>query len=92
MPRYYFHVCDGTQDVDDHGHELPDDRAARYEAVRFGGGLLHDDPSLLLKDQGLRINVTNDEGQLRFAIVMIAVDADWRPDDVRRHQRQTGGI
>lgn len=92
MPRYYFHVCDGTQDIDDHGHELPDDNAARHEAVRYGGGLIHDDPSLLLKDQELRINVTNDDGQLRFAVVMIAVDADWRPANTARHQKPASDV
>lgn len=28
MRRYYFHVCDGTQDIDELGHDLPDDREA----------------------------------------------------------------
>lgn len=80
MPRYFFHLCDGTDDIDEQGHELLDDDAARLEAVRYGGGLIKDDPALLLRDQNLRINVTDEERNLRFAIVMIAVDARWRPD------------
>lgn len=80
MPRYYFHVCDSTQDIDHDGHELPNDCAARLEAVRYGGGLIQDDPALLLTDQNLRINVTDNDGQLRFAVIMVAVDAAWRPD------------
>lgn len=79
MPRYFFHLCDGTEEIDEQGHELPDDEAARLEAVRYGGGLIQDDPALLLTDQNLRINVTDAARKLRFAIVMLAVDAGWRP-------------
>lgn len=80
MPRYFFHICNGIEDIDEQGHELPDVEAARLEAVRYGGGLLRDDPSLLLSDRNLRINVMGDNRQLCFAIVMVAVDANWQPD------------
>ncbi|KRB27729.1 DUF6894 family protein [Mesorhizobium sp. Root172] len=42
MPRYFFHVRDGTDMPDDTGTELPDDNAARTEAVVLSGGLLKD--------------------------------------------------
>ncbi len=87
MPRYYFHVCDGTQEIDELGHELPDDRAARREAVRYCCGLLRDDPDLLLDDENLRINVTAEDGRLRFAILLATIDAAWQPGtriDVQR--------
>lgn len=80
MPRYFFHVCDGARDIDDHGHELADDEAAHREAVRYGGGLLQDDPDILLRDNDLRINVTNEAGEFRFAFIMTTVDASWRDD------------
>lgn len=79
MPRYYFHVCDGTQDIDEQGHELADDLAARREAVRYCCGLLGDDPDLLLADENLRVNVTAEDGHLRFAIVLNAISVDWQP-------------
>lgn len=81
MPRYYFHTCDGTQDIDRHGHELPDDAAARREAVCYGAGLLRDDPDLVVRDNELRITVTDEEGRLSCAIIILAVAANWQQDD-----------
>jgi hypothetical protein len=78
MPRYFFHTCDGTQDIDRLGHDLPDDEAARREAVRYGAGLLSDDPDLVVRDNQLRINVTREDGRLSCAILVLAVDANWR--------------
>jgi len=76
MPRYFFHVLDGTSDIDEMGHDMTDDAAARREAVRYCGSLLIDDPDLLLRDKYLRVHVANDVGALRFSIVMMALDPD----------------
>ena len=84
MPRYYFHTCDGTQDIDRIGHELPDDDAARREAVRYGGGLLCDNPDIVGCDDELRITVTKEDGSLSCAVIVLAVDAN--------HVRDDGGI
>lgn len=89
MPRYYFHVCDGTQEIDEQGHELADDLAARREAVHYCCGLLGDDPDLLLVDENLRINVTAEDGHLRFAIVLNAISVDWQPGTRAETQRLT---
>jgi hypothetical protein len=78
MPRYFFHTCDGTQDIDRFGHELPDAAAARREAVRYGGGLLRDDPDLIVRDDELRITVTSEDGALSCAIIILAVDGNWQ--------------
>jgi hypothetical protein len=40
MPRYFFHVRDGTNFPDLQGTVLKDDHAAQVEAVRFSGDLL----------------------------------------------------
>jgi hypothetical protein len=80
MPRYFFHTCDGTQDIDKLGLDLPDDEAARREAVRYGAGLLRDDPDLIVRDDQLRINVTHEDGRLSCAILILTVDANWQPD------------
>ena len=77
MPRYYFHTCDGTQDIDRLGHELPDDDAARSEAIRYAGGLLADDPTIVGREETLRINVTNEQGRLSCSILILSVDAGW---------------
>lgn len=80
MPRYFFHTCDGTHDIDRLGHELPDDEAARREAVRYGAGLLSDDPDLIVRDDQLRINVTHEDGRLSCAILILAVDGNRQRD------------
>ncbi len=74
MPRYFFHTSDGVRHIDDEGIELADDAAARREAVRYGGNLLGDDPDMLVADRGLRIEVTDGEGRVRFAVLVSALD------------------
>ena len=73
MPRYFFHTRDGQRHIDDEGWELPDDRTARREAVRYGGNLLADDPDMLLGDADFRVDVSDERGVLRFAMVMVAI-------------------
>lgn len=77
MPRYYFHICNGANDIDDQGQELPDEAAARREAARYGGGLLHDDPDLLVSGGQLRINVTDESGAFCFAVVLLLIGTGW---------------
>jgi hypothetical protein len=76
MPRYFFHTRNGTQDIDISGNELPGPAAARREAVRYGGALLRDDPELMVRDDELRITVTNEDGALSCAIIILAVDGN----------------
>jgi hypothetical protein len=40
MPRYFFHVDDGTSIPDEEGTELPDLEAARAESIRAAGAIL----------------------------------------------------
>lgn len=80
MPRYFFHICDGTQDIDSQGNVFEDDAAALREAIRFGGGLLSDDPELLIRDNGLRVNVTDEGGNLSCALIVLTIDSNWRAD------------
>ena len=44
MPRYFFHVQDGSDFPDLQGTVLDDLPAARLEAVRFAGSLLSGKP------------------------------------------------
>ena len=76
MPRYFFHTRNGTQDIDRCGHELPDRTAARREAVRYSGALLRDDPDLMVRDDELRVTVTDEDGALSCAIIILAVDGN----------------
>jgi hypothetical protein len=78
MPRYFFHLSDGTDEVDAQGNELEDDASALREAIRFGGSLLSDDPEMLIRDNGIRINVTGERGDLSCALIVQIVDANWQ--------------
>jgi hypothetical protein len=82
MPRYYFHTSDGIRHIDDEGFELPDDAAARREAVRYGGHLLGDDPEMALADGGLRVDVTGEDGRVRFAVMVSALDVQAISDEI----------
>lgn len=42
MPRYFFHVDNGTFVPDPIGTELPDLKAARVEAVRAAGSMINE--------------------------------------------------
>jgi len=76
MPRYFFHTTDGSRDEDDIGVELADRVAARREALRYGGSLLHDDPDLVEANGALRVEVVDEDGQFCSAVLIQAVDAD----------------
>jgi hypothetical protein len=72
MPRYYFHVSNGSEETDDQGHRLAGVAQARTEAVRYFGGLVRDDPGLLIEHGRLKVTVSSDDGCFRFAVVMTA--------------------
>jgi hypothetical protein len=40
MPRFYFHIVDGSAIADDTGTELPGIEAAKIEAARLAGAVL----------------------------------------------------
>lgn len=44
MPRYFFHVHDGSRLPNYSGTELPDLQAAKHMAVRMSGKLLSEQP------------------------------------------------
>lgn len=75
MPRFFFHTSDGSCDEDNIGVELHDAAAARREAVRYGGSLLHDDPDMIDNNGGLRIEVVDEAGSFCAAVLIQAVDA-----------------
>jgi hypothetical protein len=71
MPRYFFHVVDGREIVDDEGTELPGLRAARAEAIRTAGAMLRDEGDEFWNGTEWHMNVTDAAGQsvlkLRFS-------------------------
>jgi hypothetical protein len=71
MPRYFFHVFDGTWSCDEEGDEFPDFRAAIHEAAHIARELLDDDerPS----DAEFHLVVADEQGEVVHVI---------RPQDV----------
>jgi hypothetical protein len=60
MPRYFFHVEDGALVKDEQGTDLPNLEAAQKHASILLGELLTNCPGIVLSDQVLRVNVTDD--------------------------------
>ncbi|MBP0447253.1 hypothetical protein J8J14_20990 [Roseomonas sp. SSH11] len=74
MPRYFFHVINGEPSADGEGYDLPDDAAARVEAVRMAGEILKGRPLALLNVGGLVLDVRDEQGACRFVLDVRAME------------------
>ena len=74
MPRYFFHVRDGTYIPDDEGVELPDIAAARIAAIRATGETLRDMGSHSWNGTEWSMEVTNEAGEMMFVLHFSADD------------------
>ena len=72
MPRYFFHSLNGHTDHDVDGVELPNDDAARSQAVIYAGELLRADPMRVWDYGTLRVQVTNVTNDVLFVVLMKA--------------------
>ena len=72
MPRYFFNTANGFRVRDTVGIELAGHEAARVQAIKLSGELLHDDPSYLSKGHDFRVEVTDRAGVLLFTILTTA--------------------
>ncbi len=69
MPRYFFHICDGSGVTDDEeGLELPDADAARTEALRGARALMADEIQHGVLTLASFIDVEDEEGRQLFRI------------------------
>ena len=68
MPKYFFHSEDGFLVQDSSGTELADQAAARIEAVRLCGALLHERPQALWESTRWRLLVTDSAGMILFTV------------------------
>lgn len=75
MPHYFFHTADGERHRDPSGVDLPDDAAARVEAIRFTGAIMADEPDVLWDGRDFRMEVVDAAQRLLFTIITLAVDA-----------------
>ena len=75
MPRYFFHVHDGTSVRDLEGTELPDINAAKRDAVRLAAGVLNDNPEQFWNGEDWSIDVCDAHGLLLFTLNFTAAMA-----------------
>ena len=70
MSRFFFHVFDGQDMLDDVGTELPDIAAVRREALATAGQILQEEDDAFWSGEDWRMHVVDEAGQevltLRF--------------------------
>ena len=75
MPRFHFHVKDGTNVRDVGGSCFPDLKAAKCEAVKFAGALIHEASSDFWDMAEWRMTVTDDHGLTLFCLVFTGTES-----------------
>jgi hypothetical protein len=75
VPRYYFHVSDGTSQTDEDGHEFDDLKAAKCEAVKYAGNLICEDHGSFWDRGDWEMRVTDKAGLTLFTLVFAGYDA-----------------
>jgi len=84
MPRYFFHVIDGTSEPDETGTELPDIYAAQAQGVRLSAEILQEIGAQFWNGTDWRLEVTDEHDQIQFVLHFAAEEpttlADPRPD------------
>ncbi len=68
MPRYFFHVNDGSSARDEDGTELPDIYAAQHMAIRASGEILRDMGAAFWNGTEWKLEVTDEHGQTLFVL------------------------
>jgi len=90
MPRFHFHLEDGTTFRDEEGTELPDLEAARINAVKLLGHVMADNAREFLSTREWTMNVTDDRDLLLFSVNVASVDAPAGASLQQRHQTSRG--
>lgn len=82
MPRFYFHVCNGTGFVqDEEGQELPNIEAARLAAIRSARSIMASDVQRGILDLSSFIEIEDSEKRLVLTLgFQEAVDLTQRHD------------
>ena len=68
MPRYFFHVHDGSSTKDDEGTELLDIFEAQEEAIRLSGALLSELGGKFWDGDEWSLEVTDADGRVLFIL------------------------
>ena len=82
MPRFYLDVYDGKIVLDGGGADLPSSKEVHLEAIHFAGEVLKTTATRIALGEDRRMEVTDDEGLIRFrrdfSVVEAAVISDGR--------------
>jgi hypothetical protein len=68
MPRYFFHVHDGSSTRDGEGTELPDIYAAQEQAILLSGELLREVGGKFWDGETWSLEVTDEAGRTLFIL------------------------
>ena len=68
MPRYFFHVYDGSSSLDQEGTELPDIYTAQAQAIRTSGEILRDMGAQFWDGTAWRLEVADARGEVLFVL------------------------
>ena len=84
MPRYFFHVIDGTSSCDETGTELPDIYTAQAQAIRLSAEILQEMGARFWSGTEWKVEVTDEQGRILFVLHFSAEEciplADPEPD------------
>src|ERR687893_3228666 len=81
MPRYFFHVIDGRDIIDNEGTELSGLKAARTEAIHLAGAILRDEGDEFWNGEEWHMNVTDATGRSVLKLRFSADDQDIAPEE-----------
>jgi hypothetical protein len=81
MPRYFFHVIDGRNIIDNEGAELADLKQVRAEAIRLAGAVLRDEGDKFWNGTKWQMNVTDASGQSVLKLNFSADDQGIAPEE-----------
>jgi hypothetical protein len=75
MPRYFFHIEDGSSVHDDEGTELKDLTVAKCEAVKLAGQMICDAAGEFWEHEEWKLTATDEDGLTLFCLQFFGIEA-----------------
>ena len=75
MPRYFFHIEDGSTVHDDEGTELKDLAVAKCEAVKLAGQMICDAAGDFWDREEWKLTATNEDGLTLFCLQFFGTES-----------------
>jgi hypothetical protein len=75
MPRYFFHIEDGTILHDDEGTELKDLAVAKCEAIKLAGQMICDSAGGFWDKEEWKLTATDEDGLTLFCLHFVGIEA-----------------